>query len=533
MPIPMPPPPPPFVAPDLRPVVARDSAQLLFVRDLRGRVREAMLDHGLWIAAEGAPLEVRFHRRVDGSTWAEQATYAAGDRAGGIARVSASAHAQVLSRRVLGQMGELRSFVRYTVRDGAGRALRTWTSSHCGTAGAARLDRDGSPAEQTYPASWEGCGGFQGAYVLGRLTGLDRGWAMPAPSSVSGVAALAVGRYQLEIDVDPLDALADADRSNDVATVRLVVRSVRRRAAEPGPTLEPVFPGEEGPPAPTAGSIEPVWRWRELRSLERRVSAQLLVRTGQADGTAAAPPPADVDLPNLRSAPSYGIQTLSRRLRATGRRDYLLFGALTWNAGPGRLEVEAFRERGTTLQGYQVFYRDGERATRQARGTLVWHAAPGHHHFHFHAFASYQLTDLAGSVVRDGGKRSWCIVDTDVVDTTRPGVGSDRLARGFGEAGGCGSEPGALWARLSLSAGSGDYYGPGLSGQAFDITGLANGSYRIRIEANPSGVLAEADHGDNVSTRVVRLGGVPGARTVTARPDPTIDERGGIDCFEC
>src|SRR5690606_22926536 len=158
--IPMPPPPPPYVAPDLRPIVARDTARLTFVRDSRGRVRGATLDHGVWIAAEDAPLEVRFHRRPNGTVWAEQATYDAGDRQDGSARASAAAHVQGVSKRMARGMGTLRGLVRYTVRTESGRALRTWTSDQCATpGGVVRLDRVGSPEEPTYPSSWEGCGG--------------------------------------------------------------------------------------------------------------------------------------------------------------------------------------------------------------------------------------------------------------------------------------------------------------------------------------------------------------------------------------
>lgn len=526
MPIPMSPPPPPYVAPDLRPIVASPSAKLTYERLPGGRIVDQELTHGIWLAAEGAPLELRFHRREDGSIWAEQATYVNGDRADGVARVSAGAHTQVLSRRVVGGLGEVANFVRFTIMDDAGTEIRTWSSPLCTISGAARLDRPGSPAEPTYPTSFESCGDdFDGAYALGRLTALDRGWSAQLPSRVATFAPIRDGRYQLRVDIDPLDALADADRSNDTATVPLRVRTVLSRG---GDDFEcefcvPSVVQRSGP------RTEPEWYADRLRLVETAVEAQRNHReAGPVPREGEKPPaaPEHVDLPDLQAAPSYGIHTDTIH-RSGMRRDLLRFGALTWNAGPGPLEVEAFRESGTTLGAYQVFSRDGERAERQARGTLVWHAAPGHDHFHFTAFARYTLTKLDGALVRDGGKHSWCIVDTTLVDSTRPGYGSG--VTGEMRSGNCGTNPGSLWARLSLSVGSGDYYGPDIAGQSFDITTVPNGAYHVRVEANPSGVIAEADHTDNVSTRTVTLGGTRGLRTVVARDHPLVEDRAADD----
>ncbi len=543
MPIPMPPPPPPYVAPDLRPIVATPTATLSYVRDRNGRIIERGLSHGIWVGAEGAPLELRFHRRSDGSTWAEQATYAAGDRANGAARVSAGAYVQVLSKRLAGRMGTTANFVRYTIVDATGTELHQWSAPLCGAVGAVRLDRPGSPDEPTYPSSWDGCeAGAAGAFVLGRVTGLDRGWAMQLPTRVATFAPPKAGAYQLRVDIDPLDGIADADRSNDSVTVPLTVRSVRvsrqslpecEFCISPGSTsigmgvLRPrAHKGHVAPSRP-----EPQWYADKLRVVEAALAAREARRdAGPAPrvGEAAPAAPANVDLPDLQAAPSYDIHTDTIRRRGQVR-DLLRFGALTWNAGPGPLEVEAFRESGTTLAAYQVFSRDGERADRQARGTLVWHDAPGHDHFHFSAFAAYSLTRLDGTLVRDGGKHSWCIVDTDQVDTTRPGVVGGM--RGGGGSGGCGTDSGSLWARLSMSVGSGDFYGPDIAGQSFDITTVPNGSYHVRVDANPTDVIAEANHDNNVSTRTVTIGGTRGRRTVRARVHPLVDER-AVDSFD-
>jgi hypothetical protein len=338
-------------------------------------------------------------------------------------------------------------------------------------------------------------------------------------SRVGRNAPLPAGRYSLELQVDPIGALQDANTANDVASVPLVVRVSQARPTDGG-GIEEAQPVSRSAPG------------RVSQSTSRQLAESIVASRGRADGETQVQlaPPADVELPNLRSAPSYEIHTSSIRSGAK-QRDLLRFGVLTWNAGPGPLEVEAFRETGTLLHAYQVFYRDDRRVERQARGTLVWHAAPGHNHFHFTAFSRYRLTKPDGSVVREGGKHSWCIVDTDQVDATVPGAMVAPTVTPDATSGDCGMNPGALWARLSLSVGFGDFYGPDIAGQSFDITTVPNGTYQVSLEANPLRMIAESNYDDNASVRIVTLGGTRGARTVTARPVPTIDERGiAPDC---
>ena len=74
-----------------------------------------------------------------------------------------------------------------------------------------------------------------------------------------------------------------------------------------------------------------------------------------------------------------------------------------------------------------------------------------------------------------------------------------------------------------LEVGAGDTYGAGTPGQAIDITRLRNGTYSLKIEANPSGALRETTAADNVSLRRIVLGGAPGLRTVRVPPAEGID----------
>ena len=60
-------------------------------------------------------------------------------------------------------------------------------------------------------------------------------------------------------------------------------------------------------------------------------------------------------------------------------------------------------------------------------------------------------------------------------------------------------------------------------GQAFDVTGLPNGTYWIEVLANPDGKLTESDRTNNTALRKVVLGGTAAARTVTVPPYEGID----------
>ncbi|MGH2539818.1 MAG: lysyl oxidase family protein, partial [Actinomycetota bacterium] len=85
-----------------------------------------------------------------------------------------------------------------------------------------------------------------------------------------------------------------------------------------------------------------------------------------------------------------------------------------------------------------------------------------------------------------------------------------------------------LWIREVLPVGWGDTYYQYLPGQSFDITDLPNGTYFIKVIANPGGHLYEAARGNNASLRKVILRGRPGHRRVEVPPWHGIDTEGPI-----
>lgn len=577
----MPMPPAPFVAPDMRIIQSSPSSQLLVVTDLRGRSVYSGMVSNLWLAAERAPVEVEFRRIAGGRVRAYQVFYRDGTLS---TEESATLRQQVepyaLRASDGSSMGVLRRFVRVVIRRRDGTPVVWRDVGMCNAGMLARLDRPGAPAEPSYMVS--GCpsalplatgtasiviagstklgaphgvmllqragsahttlfgGGIPiGAafgmqpFVTGRTFGVDAGWASFANVDLGrGVAKLPSGTYRMTMTLNPRLHLADADPSDNSATSTLKVyhlsldakgRALPDSMTGRNPLSAIAIPPPAGatrmaqPRMVAVGTATPNQLAAHLRGAV--ADAPMIDMVTPSAGARAIPrsAPEGVDLPDLRSAPAFAIAAAP-----AGRADTLGFASLTYNVGPGRLEVEAFREAGATFTAYQVFLRDGKRIDRQRRGVVVWHGA--HEHFHFQSFARYDLVDDRGRVVRTSGKNSWCIADTTYVDDTIPGFVPPTAPWDATPLNDCGSQPGALWIRLSMSVGAGDIYAQGLPGQAFNISGLPNGHYSIRITANPDDIIAESDYGNNVANRSIWLLGRRGHRSALVPPHPMVTE---------
>ncbi len=236
--------------------------------------------------------------------------------------------------------------------------------------------------------------------------------------------------------------------------------------------------------------------------------------SGRPAGSDVQADPATV--PDLRALPAFQITTST-----DGELDLLNFSAVTWNAGPAPMVIDGFRRSDDPdlMDAHQTFYADGEAVGSAPIGTLEYHRGGGHDHWHFLDFSRYELVSSSGTS-QLSGKQSWCLANNYPVDLTLPGVLWSTQQESLATS--CGSE-GALWVRQVLAVGWGDLYMQNVSGQSFDITDLPNGVYTIRITANPDGDIYEASTRNNVSERVVRLGGVPGARTVRVPPYRGVD----------
>jgi Lysyl oxidase len=231
--------------------------------------------------------------------------------------------------------------------------------------------------------------------------------------------------------------------------------------------------------------------------------------------TASLLPPAasaqPVELrPNLQPFPAFDLSLV--RNFSTGGKE-IRFSTRSWNKGAGPLELVAGE---TGSQGQNVYQRvylsDGSHQDYFA-GTFVWH--PFHNHFHFNDYAAYRIEPInaPGGSPKSGNKTTFCIMDTNKVDTSLPGA-----------------PPQAVYATCGttiqgMSVGWADTYVHTLEGQSVDFTGNPTGDYCLSIQIDPKERLLETDNSDNVASSLLRID-VEGS-TITVLDSSGCDIPGG------
>jgi Lysyl oxidase len=376
----------------------------------------------------------------------------------------------------------LKDFAHYEVRDATGEVVAGDTFSFCPNGYVRQRLSDDSPLNPSYPYFCNG-----GPFTKGSIWGIDDGWA----AAIIGDYYYGLGwkaerrHYTLTFWIDPawVDLL---DISAVDASAQVHVTAVDRGtlAAQHG-TVQPAVP--RAVPKATPYPKTPIVTTPDPQSL-----------------------------PDLVALPGWGMSTYTRH-----GHDYLAFNSTEWNAGPGTMVVEGFRGPDeSTMDAFQYFLADGQPVGKAPIGQLEYHAGGGHNHWHFEEFTQYSLLNGAQQRVVVSGKQSWCLVNTDALDLTLPNANLLGYGQDLGTS--CGG-PGALWIREVLDVGWGDTYGQYVAGQAFDITGLPNGAYYVRVHVNPLGAMYESNMANNVEDRLIRLRGKPGHRRVFVPPWHGID----------
>jgi hypothetical protein len=434
-----------------------------------------MLDPAVYVGAVGGPFQVDVTR----------ADYLSPIRATQIVTTGAGTAKVPLPDGLVNTWNGLPWFEVMRVTDAHGTLVASRHLSFCpDTYDQQRVTPDG-PANPTFP---QFCG--TNPFTLGAVWGIDQGWAVNPVTSAprAPLVKLANGRYSVQVTINPryvgLFGIAPSDAT---VTVGLTIKKGRT-------ICRPVCVGGSRHTAAADAPLPHV-------------------------PTTTVPAPSTE--PDLVALPAWGITTSHQRTH-----DYLNFGATVWDRGPQAMVVEGYRRPGTNMMdGWQYFYDHGVPVGRAPVGTLMYDARPGHEHWHFQQFATYQLLDAnkAGIVYSD--KTGFCLAPTDAIDLAIKGADYNPGQIGFGGTV-CGSA-GSLWTRETLPAGWGDTYFQGLPGQSFDITKLPNGRYFIAVQANPGGRLFERNPNNDIRYRLVLLGGRPGARTVKVPPWHGIDTESG------
>jgi hypothetical protein len=428
----------------------------------------------------------------------------------------------------------LQDFTTVTVKDARGRVVGTETMPFCpGDGGRARPD---APAASPYP---QGCS--TGPFAFATVYGLQRGWASRLPVSLPD--ELKDGTYTVTTQLGARwRSVLGVPVARSSVTTTVTVKTVKESDEGAPGAVHGGAVGQRGhavPRVPSGASDRAALQAYRAADAARATLLSQLAAAAAASGAASAPTsatlaralPGAAMRPDLRSLPAFSISVMKGKDLgkeddpARAEREYLTFAASTWNAGPAPLVVEGFRRPGSdVMDAYQYFYSGSRESSYRKVGTMAYHAAPEHDHWHFLDFAQYNLLDAKGKQVLRSGKQAWCLAPTDSVDLTLRGAAWNPGATGLFST--CGQR-GALSIREALPVGWADTYGQYQVGDAFDITAVPNGRYQIQVVANPAKRLLETSTSNNTSLRTVILSGAKGARTVTVPPHQGIDTEGG------
>lgn len=433
--------------------------------------RRVFLDLGAWITPVGGSLEF----------WVSRADY---DSPVTIRQVDPETKETVreLPSDVLADSWfGFADFLSISLTDAEGAVTEVPSTSFCPNSYERNRVNDQGPASSSYPVF---CASYA-PFTRGMVWGLDEHWAANLAGGFEGGGELPVvriepGEYTATISITPryVDLLAISPQ-DATATVALTVLEGRDRG---GKCCHPV-------PLP-----RPSGKQRPMQNIP----------------TVTDPDPST--LPDLVALPLWSIWTDARK-----KKDLLTFAATPWNEGPAPLWVEGFRRSDeSVMDAFQYFTdADGEVVGRAPVGDLIYDQRRGHNHWHFTQFARYTLLDAQTNEVVASKKQTFCIAPTDAIDLTVPRANWRGWTEDFYTQ--CGN-PSSLWVREVLEPGWGDTYYQSVAGQAFNITNVPNGWYTLVSEVDPEDRIYQADHTNDLETRLVYIGGKPGARRVKVAP---------------
>jgi hypothetical protein len=206
------------------------------------------------------------------------------------------------------------------------------------------------------------------------------------------------------------------------------------------------------------------------------------IRADPTDRVAAACE--NVNLTGEDLLPDLGMAQLADiQIQNTGTQKQLRFSTTIVNIGAGPLEVTGRRPDTNTpdmTTTQRIFDSVGDYRDRSTTATLFY-SGDGHNHWHVKDLEDYELFQLDASgnvvepaVVKEGEKIGFCFFDNTNYGSSEPEyyVGCEN------------GNPDAHGVTMGLSRGWGDRYGANTVGQYLDITGLADGRYRLRAMAD-------------------------------------------------
>jgi Lysyl oxidase len=221
---------------------------------------------------------------------------------------------------------------------------------------------------------------------------------------------------------------------------------------------------------------------------------------------ATASPPAEAAatdrLPDLRMAPLDDLQIENTQ----DSRRLLRFDALIVNVGAGAFELRGERDAAATEMNVtqHIFDSSGGQRDRPTTATMFY-AGDGHNHWHVKDLAEYSLLKKRNnkrSVVRTDAKQGFCFFDTRPFGSTQEAHYLRGCANG---------QPNALTVTVGISRGWGDLYAATTVGQYVEITGLADGRYRLKAKADSGQWFKEKKEKNNSTWVDIQISGSSGS----------------------
>jgi len=190
-----------------------------------------------------------------------------------------------------------------------------------------------------------------------------------------------------------------------------------------------------------------------------------------------------------------------RTATSSGRR-LLRLTTIIMNSGAGAFELVGSRSSTSqsTMAVRQRIYDSAGDSRTIATGAQGRYAGDGHSHWHIQNVSRMQLLRSDGTSVVPGSKVGFCFFDTNLFYPDLPRSPSSPVYRGSG----CGSHS-SLTAKMGISVGWGDKYQSSLPYQWIDITGVASGTYTVRVIVDMEDHFEETYEANNCSWSRVRL----------------------------
>jgi hypothetical protein len=197
--------------------------------------------------------------------------------------------------------------------------------------------------------------------------------------------------------------------------------------------------------------------------------------------------------------------TLAEFYAGTGEdtgHPYLFFTATVANRGRGPFLVHAARAGISSSWRVSQRFREHDGTTSEHvvdAAELVW-GGHGHNHWHVHLGASYELRSPDGKVLREFEKVGFCFFDQLPLEPAPPSAAErPRFTKATCQG------PTRLSIDMGLSPGWRDPYQWTLPDQRLDISGLADGTYRLVASADPDDWFRESDEANNTTWAELRL----------------------------